>query len=66
MAKHRYTDSKDGVKRCNIQIRFRLTAEQIGYLEAYAAHKESTLHEVLQHELGLDLEGFIERITGAG
>jgi hypothetical protein len=60
--RRKFTRSKDGVPRANLTVRVRLDQSQLETLAEYAAEKHTTLQDLLDTEVGLAVEGFIDQI----
>jgi hypothetical protein len=57
--RRRYTASKDGIKRCNVTIRIRLTREAVEALERHIAEEKpflDSLEDLCEAEASLALE----------
>lgn len=61
----KFTDSKDGVKRCNARIKIRLNKKQWKTIEVGARMKGWTPHQLLETEAGLAVENLMTRIEDA-
>lgn len=57
MRPRKFTTSKDGVERCNLYVKLRLTREELDILERYAKEEDQSVRKLLECELGLSLEG---------
>jgi len=61
----RFTMRKDGIKRCNVSVKLRLTKEEWEAIEAGAKLMKWTPNDLLETDCGLAVEDLVERIKDA-